>query len=261
MTEKEYVLTLTGPQAAELAVAGGKGAALARLFAAGLPVPWGFVLTTAAYQQFVADNDLAPTLLCLTSRANAGACQSELPLPERSRGISKDRVPKALGLGAVGEGGFLISGQFLVQIVMWEGSSHGREQQRVREQLDEARYGPPLLIPVDQIDPNPRNPRRVFDEQALNELAESIKQWKQLQPIVVRRVGERFELIRGERRWRAHQRAGLEKIWAVEREASDTDAYALALVENIQRVDLSHTEKVRLIRLTPYLAGPSQTRT
>jgi ParB family chromosome partitioning protein len=114
----------------------------------------------------------------------------------------------------------------------------------VREQLDEARYGPPLLIQVDQIDPNPRNPRRVFDEQALNELAESIKQWKQLQPIVVRRVGERFELICGERRWRAHQRAGLAKIWAVEREASDTDAYALALVENIQRVDLSHTEKV-----------------
>jgi ParB/Sulfiredoxin domain len=123
-------------------------------------------------------------------------------------------------------------------------AAHGGEDQRVRQQLDEARYGPPLLIPVDQIDPNPRNPRRVFDNEALNELAESIKQWKQLQPIVVRRVGERFELICGERRWRAHQRAGIDTIWAVEREANDADAYALALVENIQRVDLSHAEKV-----------------
>ena len=123
-------------------------------------------------------------------------------------------------------------------------AAYESEQQRVRTQLDEARYGPPLLIPVDRIDPNPRNPRRVFNDDALNELAESIKQWKQLQPIVVRRVGERFQLICGERRWRAHQRAGLETIWAVEREASDTDAYALALIENMQRVDLSHAEKV-----------------
>jgi ParB/RepB/Spo0J family partition protein len=121
---------------------------------------------------------------------------------------------------------------------------HQSEQRRVRQQLDEARYGPPLLIPVDRIDPNPRNPRRVFNEDALNELAESITQWKQLQPIVVRRVGDRYELICGERRWRAHQRAHLATIWAVEREASDTEAYALALVENLQRVDLSHAEKV-----------------
>jgi ParB/RepB/Spo0J family partition protein len=123
-------------------------------------------------------------------------------------------------------------------------ASHRNEQQRIREQLDEARYGPPLLVPVDRIDPNPHNPRRVFNEDALNELAESIKHWKQLQPIVVRRAGERFELICGERRWRAHQRAGLETIWAVERDASDTEAYALALIENMQRVDLSHAEKV-----------------
>ncbi len=127
-------------------------------------------------------------------------------------------------------------------------TSHRGEQQRVRQQLDEARYGPPLLIPVDQIDPNPRNPRGVFDEQALNELAESIKQWKQLQAIVVRRVGERFELFCGERRWRAHQRAGLEQVWAVERKASDTDAYALALVENIQRSTVACGQRAVAIR-------------
>jgi ParB/RepB/Spo0J family partition protein len=118
------------------------------------------------------------------------------------------------------------------------------EQPRVAQQSDRGKDGAPLLIRVDQIDPNPRNPRRVFNEDALNELAESIKQWNQLQPIVVRRIDDRYELICGERRWRAHQRAGLPTIWAVEREASDADAYALALVENIQRVDLSHAEKV-----------------
>jgi ParB family transcriptional regulator, chromosome partitioning protein len=123
-------------------------------------------------------------------------------------------------------------------------AAYETEPVRVRQQLDEARYGPPLRIPVEAIEPNPRNPRRVFSEEALNELAESIKRWKQLQPIVVRTVGERYQLIFGERRWRAHQRAGLETIWAVEREASDTEAYALALIENMQRVDLSHAEKV-----------------
>jgi len=123
-------------------------------------------------------------------------------------------------------------------------AAYDTEPQRVHQQLDEARYGPPLLIPVERIDPNPRNPRRVFSDEALNELAESIKRWKQLQPIVVRSMGDRYQLIFGERRWRAHQRAGLDSIWAVEREASDTEAYALALIENMQRVDLSHAEKV-----------------
>lgn len=118
------------------------------------------------------------------------------------------------------------------------------EQERVGQQIHQVEDGPRLLIPVDQIDPNPRNPRRVFNEEALNELAESIKHWNQLQPIVVRRVDDRYQLICGERRWRAHQRAGLPTVWAVERDASDDDAYALALVENIQRVDLSHAEKV-----------------
>ena len=59
------------------------------------------------------------------------------------------------------------------------------EQQRVGQYGDQANHGAPLLIPVDRIDPNPRNPRRVFNEDALTELAESIKQWNQLQPIVV----------------------------------------------------------------------------
>jgi pyruvate,water dikinase len=71
MTDDEYVLNLTDARAAELRVAGGKGASLARLLAAGLPVPEGFVLATDAYQRFVHENDLDPRLLSALSAANA----------------------------------------------------------------------------------------------------------------------------------------------------------------------------------------------
>ena len=103
-----------------------------------------------------------------------------------------------------------------------------------------------LLLRVDKIRPNPRNVRQRFEERALDELTESIKRWGQLQPVVVRRSphGLDYELICGERRWRAHQRAGLDLIWAAEWDASDQDALALGLLENIQRVDLSRVEKL-----------------
>jgi ParB/RepB/Spo0J family partition protein len=112
-----------------------------------------------------------------------------------------------------------------------------------------------LLLPVDQVAANPRDPRQVFSEDAINELAESILAWGQLQPIVVRRTGEGYEIICGERRWRAHQRAGLPKIWAVERTASDAEAYKLALIENLHRVDLSHAEKVAALDQLAELAA------
>jgi hypothetical protein len=101
-----------------------------------------------------------------------------------------------------------------------------------------------LTLRVDEIRPDPRTPRRTFDDDALDQLAESIKCWGQLQPIVVRRAAEGYQLICGERRWRAHQRGGLESIMAIERDATDQGALALALVENLHRVDLSHAEKV-----------------
>jgi ParB family chromosome partitioning protein len=106
------------------------------------------------------------------------------------------------------------------------------------------RRGREIALRLDAIQPNPDNPRRVFDERALDALAESIKCWGQLQPIVVRQVGDTYQLVCGERRWRAHMRAGLETIWAVELDATKEDSLALALVENLQRVDLSHVEKL-----------------
>ncbi len=119
------------------------------------------------------------------------------------------------------------------------------QRERVFRQLDEARFGRGhLLLPVDQVVSGGRNPRTIFDQQALNDLADSIKQWDQLQPIIVRRVDEQYEIVAGERRWQATKLAGKERIWAVERNVSDTDAFKLALVENLHRVDLSQPERV-----------------
>ncbi len=102
-------------------------------------------------------------------------------------------------------------------------------------------------LPVDEIHPNPLQPRRQFSAASLGELAESLKQNGLLQPIVVSR-GPRggYELIAGERRWRAARLAGLERIPAVLREtAGDADHLALALIENLQREDLTPIEEAR----------------
>jgi hypothetical protein len=120
-----------------------------------------------------------------------------------------------------------------------------QQRERVVRQLDEARFGRGhLLIPVDEVVPNANNPRTAFDQQALNELAESIKRWDQLQPIIVRRLESGYQIVAGERRWRATKLAGKERIWAVERNVSDADAFKLALIENLHRVDLSQSERV-----------------
>jgi hypothetical protein len=100
------------------------------------------------------------------------------------------------------------------------------------------------MLPLEEIDPNPRNPRKGVDERSLNELAQSIRELGQLQPIVVRRAGERYELICGERRWRACGRAQLTEVWAVERLADDLEAFKIAFSENVHRQQLTRGEKV-----------------
>jgi ParB family chromosome partitioning protein len=97
-------------------------------------------------------------------------------------------------------------------------------------------------LPIDLIDPNPEQPRRLLEEEALQQLADSIRQHGVLQPIVVRRAGERYELVVGERRWRATRTAGLQTIPAVVADVEPQDRLALALVENIQRRDLNPIE-------------------
>lgn len=106
-----------------------------------------------------------------------------------------------------------------------------------REQAENA--GALREIPLTSISANPWQPRRDFDETALAELTESIRVSGLLQPIVVRPVGSRFELIAGERRWRAIQRLGWPKVPAIVREVDDQAALTLALIENLQRDDLT----------------------
>jgi ParB family chromosome partitioning protein len=98
-------------------------------------------------------------------------------------------------------------------------------------------------ISVDKIQPNPEQPRQVFDEDALDELAESVKEVGLLQPIVVRQKGDGYELIMGERRWRAHQKAGLKRIPAIIRATEDNDLLRDALLENLHRVQLNPLEE------------------
>jgi ParB family chromosome partitioning protein len=104
--------------------------------------------------------------------------------------------------------------------------------------------GPTLVeIPVAEIVANPHQPRVHFDEESLAELAASIAQIGVLQPVLVRRVGERYQLIAGERRWRAARRAGLPTVPAVIRTTDDVSAVEQALVENLHRADLTPLEE------------------
>ncbi len=99
------------------------------------------------------------------------------------------------------------------------------------------------LVPVGEIAPNPYQPRRDFDENRLSELADSIKMYGVLQPIVVRRYNDGYQLVTGERRWRASKIAGLRVVPAVVRDYSDTEMPAVALVENLQRENLNPIEE------------------
>jgi ParB family chromosome partitioning protein len=109
----------------------------------------------------------------------------------------------------------------------------------------EATPAGPQEVAIDLIEPSPYQPRTKFREEALDELARSIQASGIIQPIVVRPVGSRFQLITGERRWRAAQRAGLTKVSAIIRQVPDNLALEMTLVENIQREDLNAIEAAR----------------
>jgi ParB family transcriptional regulator, chromosome partitioning protein len=107
-----------------------------------------------------------------------------------------------------------------------------------------AGHGAALEIPVDAIEPNPNQPRKRFDDSTLHDLSESMKRSGVLQPVVVRRKGmDRYQLVIGERRWRAAKLAGLTSMPAIVREADDAETLELALVENILREDLNPMEE------------------
>jgi len=100
-----------------------------------------------------------------------------------------------------------------------------------------------LSLPIEAVERNPDQPRKRFEEERLDELAASIREHGVVEPILVRREGGKYRIVAGERRWRAAQRAGLREVPAVLREASDREAFELALVENLQREDLNAIEQ------------------
>jgi ParB family chromosome partitioning protein len=121
-----------------------------------------------------------------------------------------------------------------------------RSNANAAPQTAPAEQGKPLEIPLGEIERNPFQTRLNFDETLLNELAESIKANGVVQPILVRRLANgKFQLIAGERRWLASQRAGKETIPAVLRQVSDEQAMEITIVENLQRADLNPMEQAR----------------
>lgn len=112
----------------------------------------------------------------------------------------------------------------------------------------DASMGSARPVPVAQIEPNPNQPRRYFDEESLEELKASILTHGVVEPIIVRPVHGRYELVVGERRWRAAKMAGLAQIPAVVRALSDLESLELALIENIQREDLNPIEEAETYR-------------
>jgi len=122
----------------------------------------------------------------------------------------------------------------------------GRGLSALLREVEATAPGPGLeAVSVDLIDPNPFQPRRAFPETGLKELAESIRASGLVQPVLLRRAGERFQLVAGERRWRAARLAGLDAIPAVVRDLSDREALELALTENLLREDLNPMEVAR----------------
>jgi ParB family chromosome partitioning protein len=114
------------------------------------------------------------------------------------------------------------------------------------ETKNSERARPPRRVPIEFLKPNPRNPRRTYPETELEELAQSLRERGMVQPIVVRKAkgaAEEYEIIAGERRWRAAQRAGLHEVPIVVLEVSDAEALELAIIENVQRADLNPLEE------------------
>ena len=100
-----------------------------------------------------------------------------------------------------------------------------------------------IVASINEVKPNQTQPRKEFDDQAISELASSIKEKGILQPLVVRTIESGYEIIAGERRWRAAQRAGVTRVPVIVKEASDREVMELALIENLQREDLNPIEE------------------
>lgn len=113
---------------------------------------------------------------------------------------------------------------------------------------EEEKKADPLVLKISQVEPNRKQPRKKFDKDGLNELAGSIKQYGIIQPIIVTKREDYYEIIAGERRWRAAKMAGLKEIPVVIKEYTDKEIAEISLIENIQREDLNPIEEAKAYR-------------
>ena len=122
-----------------------------------------------------------------------------------------------------------------------EKKAKAKAEAKAAEEMD--KKGRILMLKLDLVQPNKEQPRKTFDEEKINELAESIKNYGVLQPLLVQKNDSFYEIIAGERRWRAAKAAGLKEVPAVLKEYSKQEAMEISLIENVQRADLNPIEE------------------
>lgn len=122
-----------------------------------------------------------------------------------------------------------------------EKKAKAKAEAKAAEEMDDK--GRILMLKLDLVQPNKEQPRKTFDEEKINELAESVKNYGVLQPLLVQKKGSFYEIIAGERRWRAAKTAGLKEVPAVLKEYSKQEAMEISLIENVQRADLNPIEE------------------
>jgi len=162
-----------------------------------------------------------------TAISGAGAAAPETATTISGAGAAASEA----GMGASAAGAGFSGGQFTIP-----SQSGTTEQGEIR------------MLRLSQVDPNRSQPRQKFEEEALEELADSIRQFGVLQPILVKRNGSRYEIIAGERRWRASRKAGLREIPAIIRDYSNQETVELSLIENIQRENLNPIEEAKAFK-------------
>ena len=123
------------------------------------------------------------------------------------------------------------------------------EEQEIKEEMRQVKNDGIVKLKINEIEPNINQARKIFDEESIEDLAKSIKEYGVIQPIIVSKKEKYYEIIAGERRWRASKKAGLNEMPVIIREDDERRNQEISLIENIQREDLNPIEKARGIKL------------
>ncbi len=228
--------------AAEDTVASGAGAAASESGAAASEAGTAAPETATTFSEAGAAASEAGTAISgAGATAGAGAAVSEAGTVASGMGAAASEAGTVISgtgaaaseseMGASAAGAGFSGGQFTIP-----SQSGTTEQGEIR------------MLRLSQVDPNRSQPRQKFEEEALEELADSIRQFGVLQPILVKKNGSRYEIIAGERRWRASRKAGLREIPAIIRDYSNQETVELSLIENIQRENLNPIEEAKAFK-------------